>query len=206
MYTNVYTFCLFNLAVPWQMIQSLQWINWNFKCLSPLFLLLFSACIFCGYPSTSKKKTLTGTNVFKPVCGRVSHISGKHLWVIFCYQQLFFLLVLFLHVLFACLMSWNVQQSVENHSPSKSLSTTSYIHSVWTTQQQILMTKFKTEQKPLVLAGDGRSDSPGHCVKYGSYSVIEQSCNEVLDFKLVQVCTAIIHNEILHCMSFFWSN
>ena len=34
------------------------------------------------------------------------------------------------------------------------------IHSVWTTQQQALMTKFKNEQKPLVLAGDGRPDSP----------------------------------------------
>ena len=54
------------------------------------------------------------------------------------------------------------------------------------------MTTFKNEQKPLVLAGDGRSDSPGHCAKYGSYSVIELSCNKVFDFKIVQVCRVII--------------
>ena len=54
------------------------------------------------------------------------------------------------------------------------------------------MTTFKNEQKTLVLAGDGRSDSPGHCAKYDSYSVIELSCNKVFDFKLVQVCRVII--------------
>ena len=37
------------------------------------------------------------------------------------------------------------------------------------------------------LSGDGRADSPGHSAKYGSYTVIDISCNKVMDFKLVQV-------------------
>lgn len=37
-----------------------------------------------------------------------------------------------------------------------------------------------------MLAGDARSDSPGHCAKYGSYSVIEQRLNRVLDIQMVQ--------------------
>ena len=39
----------------------------------------------------------------------------------------------------------------------------------------------------LVLSGDGRADSPGHSAKYGSYTVLEMSCNEVIHFSLVQV-------------------
>lgn len=41
----------------------------------------------------------------------------------------------------------------------------------------------------LILAGDGRCDSPGHCAKYGSYTLIEQRINRVVSVKLVQVCT-----------------
>lgn len=39
----------------------------------------------------------------------------------------------------------------------------------------------------LDLAGDGRSDSPGHSAKYGGYNIIEQRLNKVLDIQLVQV-------------------
>ena len=38
----------------------------------------------------------------------------------------------------------------------------------------------------LILSGDCRSDSPGHCAKYGSYIVMEQRTNKVLDIQLVQ--------------------
>jgi hypothetical protein len=39
----------------------------------------------------------------------------------------------------------------------------------------------------IVLSGDGRSDSPGHCAKYGTFTVIEQQINKVLDVQQVQV-------------------
>ena len=42
--------------------------------------------------------------------------------------------------------------------------------------------------KPLSLGGDGRSDSPGHSAKYGSYTLMDLEHNVVLDVELVQVC------------------
>ena len=50
-----------------------------------------------------------------------------------------------------------------------------------------LFQSFKANNHNLALSGDGRADSPGHSAKYGSYTVMEMSCNKVLDFKLVQV-------------------
>ena len=41
--------------------------------------------------------------------------------------------------------------------------------------------------KPLVIGGDGRADSPGHCAKYGSYSTIDLEEGTVNDIQLVQV-------------------
>ena len=38
----------------------------------------------------------------------------------------------------------------------------------------------------LELAGDGRSDSPGHSAKYGGYNILELRINKVLDMQLVQ--------------------
>ena len=38
-----------------------------------------------------------------------------------------------------------------------------------------------------MLGGDGWSDSLGHSAKYGSYSILELTCNKIVDFKLVQV-------------------
>lgn len=46
----------------------------------------------------------------------------------------------------------------------------------------------------VVLSGDGRSDSPGHCAKYGAFTVIEQRVNKVLDVQLVQVSTWHFNN------------
>ena len=45
----------------------------------------------------------------------------------------------------------------------------------------------RNEGNGLTLSGDGRCDSPGHSAKFGSYTVIEQQTNRVLDFQLVQV-------------------
>ena len=56
----------------------------------------------------------------------------------------------------------------------------------WKKHQNNLFEKLKDESA--VLTGDGRCDSPGHSAKYGSYTVIEQKINRVLDFQMVQVC------------------
>jgi len=38
----------------------------------------------------------------------------------------------------------------------------------------------------IILGGDMRADSPGHCAKYGSYTVMELRHNRVIDIQLVQ--------------------
>ena len=58
---------------------------------------------------------------------------------------------------------------------------------VWKHSQELILTTLKDKGSSLVLGGDGRSDSPGHSAKYGSYSVLELTCNKIVDFKLVQV-------------------
>ncbi|XP_070567634.1 uncharacterized protein [Ptychodera flava] len=57
---------------------------------------------------------------------------------------------------------------------------------VWNDEQATMINQLSNMDGGLILAGDGRSDSPGHCAKYGSYSVIEQRLNKVLDIQLVQ--------------------
>uniref|UniRef100_A0A3B3HHC6 Uncharacterized protein n=1 Tax=Oryzias latipes TaxID=8090 RepID=A0A3B3HHC6_ORYLA len=42
------------------------------------------------------------------------------------------------------------------------------------------------EQRGIVLAGDGRSDSPGLSAKYGTYTMLELPANVIIDMQLVQ--------------------
>ncbi|KAM7303395.1 hypothetical protein ISCGN_013354 [Ixodes scapularis] len=58
------------------------------------------------------------------------------------------------------------------------------IRRVWNRQQTQLFEE--AAGRELVLAADGRSDSPGHCAKYGSYTVIAVPKNKVLHVETVQ--------------------
>ena len=68
---------------------------------------------------------------------------------------------------------------------------------VWERHQRKLLSELMIEKKGLVLAGDGRADSPGHSAKYGSYSIIDIKKNKVVDVKLVQV-THANNNVCMH--------
>ena len=57
----------------------------------------------------------------------------------------------------------------------------------WREDQEELIAVLASEEGGHILSGDGRNDSPGYCAKYGSYAVIEQRINKVLDLQLVQV-------------------
>ncbi|XP_077061940.1 uncharacterized protein LOC143714600 [Siphateles boraxobius] len=56
----------------------------------------------------------------------------------------------------------------------------------WQNDQAKNFSDLRAMDGGLVLAGDCRSDSPGHCAKYGSYSLIEDRVNKVVDVQLVQ--------------------
>ena len=58
----------------------------------------------------------------------------------------------------------------------------------WQEHQAGLVKQLKADHaKQVILAVDGRSDSPGHCAKFGATSAIEQQIRKVLDVQLVQV-------------------
>ncbi|CAN7977712.1 unnamed protein product [Ixodes persulcatus] len=56
---------------------------------------------------------------------------------------------------------------------------------VWNRKQNELFEQASGQE--LVLAGDGRSDSPGHSAKYGTYTVVDVSTKKVLHVETVQV-------------------
>ena len=65
----------------------------------------------------------------------------------------------------------------------------------------------QTETREIVLGGDGRPDSPGHSVKYGSYTVTELEASAVVGIQLVQSneCGDSHHMEkegLLHSVDF----
>ena len=59
----------------------------------------------------------------------------------------------------------------------------------WRNHQQQLLDDLAEREGGLVVAGDGRCDSPGYCAKFGSFTFMEQQINRVVDFQLVQVST-----------------
>lgn len=58
----------------------------------------------------------------------------------------------------------------------------------WGLHKQHLIDRLKAMDTGLIVAGDERCDSPGHCAKFGSYTMIEQQINKVIHFELIQVC------------------
>ncbi|XP_070177851.1 uncharacterized protein [Littorina saxatilis] len=60
------------------------------------------------------------------------------------------------------------------------------IVTVWQTAQVGLLERLSTMDGELILAGDGRSDSPGHCAKYGGFNTMECRINKVIDVQVVQ--------------------
>ena len=57
----------------------------------------------------------------------------------------------------------------------------------WKEHQAALIAELLEKGEPLVLGGDGRADSPGHCAKYGTYTMMDLSSGKVIDIQLVQV-------------------
>ena len=67
------------------------------------------------------------------------------------------------------------------------------IKNFWKREQMSMLTVLQTEEKALVLGGDGRCDSPGFSAKFGAYSFMELDYNVVLHIELVQVLLFVIN-------------
>ena len=60
------------------------------------------------------------------------------------------------------------------------------IFHVYKEKQEELLSTIREEKRELTLSGDMRADSPGHCAKYGSYSLLDSKTNKIVHFELVQ--------------------
>lgn len=60
---------------------------------------------------------------------------------------------------------------------------------VWRVRQVWMLSLLQAEGDGVVCGGDGRADSPGHCAKYGTYTMMELRKKAVIDLQLVQVIT-----------------
>jgi hypothetical protein len=58
------------------------------------------------------------------------------------------------------------------------------VNSAWENEQRKMSTELK--DKSLNVSGDGRCDSPGHCAKYGTYSIMDNATNKIINFSLQQ--------------------
>ncbi|KAL5012123.1 hypothetical protein ScPMuIL_010674 [Solemya velum] len=60
------------------------------------------------------------------------------------------------------------------------------ISHVWDNFQQDYLNDVTSSGRSVILGGDGRCDTPGHCAKYGSYNMIDLDESFVIDIQLVQ--------------------
>ena len=78
------------------------------------------------------------------------------------------------------------------------------ISRMWKCEQQDLLSNLRDQKRKLILAGDGRAESPGQSAKYGFYTLIEMRCNKVLDYRLVQVCPDVTNYSLRTKVLYFF--
>ena len=68
------------------------------------------------------------------------------------------------------------------------------ISEVWEEEQNSVYAELQDEE--LWLSGDGRCDSPGHNAKYGTYTMIDQDSDKIVEFQIVQVSEVTSSNAM----------
>ena len=68
------------------------------------------------------------------------------------------------------------------------------INEVWKGEQNSVFNELKDTE--LCLSGDGLCDSPGHNAKYGTYTMIDQSGDKIVNFQIVQVSEVTSSNAM----------
>ena len=164
-------------------------------------LALFSTCPACNYPTQPTTHTF-GTLLY--VTQSWKHCAHEHSWESQAFvkgvppgNQLRSASILIagalpsktLRVLRFLVCASIMPCTLYNHQKWYLLPT---IYSVWKEQQSNMISVLQAFDEPLTLGGDGRSDSPGHSAKLGSYTMMDLENNAVLVVWLVQVCAADI--------------
>lgn len=138
-------------------------------------LLLFSSCFYCSC-YTSVKKVVLGS--FLQIIQICSHCSRRRTWESQPYigkipagNILTSAAILYSRALpskalqmFRILNLATISRQTFSRNQSRYLQAA--IHHVWKQSQELLLRSLKEKKNPIVLAGDGRSDNPGHSAKY----------------------------------------
>lgn len=61
------------------------------------------------------------------------------------------------------------------------------VYSIWQQERRAILQQVQNSGGVLVLAGDGRADTPGHCAKYGTYTLLDLNVKKIIEIQLVQV-------------------
>ena len=69
------------------------------------------------------------------------------------------------------------------------------IEKVWKEHQVDIFKEIKKSKK-LEVCGDGQCDSPGHCAKYGTYTIMDESSSKIIYFSVVQVTEVTSSNAM----------
>ena len=69
------------------------------------------------------------------------------------------------------------------------------IEKVWKEHQVDIFKEIKKSKK-LEVCGDGQCDSAGHCAKYGTYTIMDESSSKIIYFSVVQVTEVTSSNAM----------
>lgn len=72
------------------------------------------------------------------------------------------------------------------------------IYNFYKKEQDDLLESLKMKQ--VILGGDMRADSPGHCAKYGSYVTMDLETNKIIHIELLQVIISQLLVNFLICI------
>jgi len=79
------------------------------------------------------------------------------------------------------------------------------ILSVWIDRQTNMIETLRQRPGDVIIGGDMRADSPGHCAKYGSYTIMELRANRIIHIGLIQVCVLCLENfQFNHFLVCYW--
>ncbi|XP_078495309.1 uncharacterized protein LOC108950611 [Ciona intestinalis] len=70
----------------------------------------------------------------------------------------------------------------------KSVNSNAYpaVFQLWKDEKKDIIKTMTTRRQPLIIGGDMRADTPGHCAKFGTYSFLELNINKIISTQLLQ--------------------
>ena len=69
------------------------------------------------------------------------------------------------------------------------------VQNTWRRSQIAIVKKMK-QSRSVDVCGDGRCDSPGYSAKYGTYTLIDEESNLIIEFSIVQVTEVTSSNAM----------